>query len=105
MSEGQLQFQTERPGRWGSAGDCEDCGALSRVSADGPDELWLCRTCRHRGCPDPVVGHSITGEGHVCKQHNVKEWGRALARNREPYFRDLGLQLLAAPSDGSADGG
>lgn len=51
-------------------------------------------SCKRRGCADPVVGHSITGEGHVCKRHNVEEWGRSLARNRAAWLRELGLRLL-----------
>jgi hypothetical protein len=47
------------------------------------------------GCAAPIVGHSITGEGHVCKWHNAEEWGRSLASNPESYYRRLGSQLLA----------
>ena len=46
------------------------------------------------GCPGVVVGNSITGNGHVCKRHNVKEWGEQLSRNRDPYYRGLGATLL-----------
>lgn len=38
--------------------------------------LEIPAACKHRGCVEPVVGHSITGEGHVCKAHNVGELAR-----------------------------
>ncbi len=34
--------------------------------------------CKAKGCVQPVVGSSTTGDGHVCKGHNEQEWGRAL---------------------------
>lgn len=53
-------------------------------------------SCKARGCTQPVVGSSVTGEGHVCRLHNEREWGHALARQtNEPWLRDVGLDLLA----------
>lgn len=46
-------------------------------------------------CGAPAVASSITGTGHVCSACNTAEWGRALARNKDPYFRAMGLRLLA----------
>ena len=50
--------------------------------------------CKEPGCAQPVVGSSITGVGHVCARHNEIEWGRALAANRDGYYRNLGRRLL-----------
>ena len=36
--------------------------------------------CKIRGCRMQVVGSSITGQGHVCRVHNNREWAMALAR-------------------------
>jgi hypothetical protein len=55
------------------------------VAADG---------CKATSCPAVVVGSSITGEGKVCARHNTEEWGRALVRNPDHYYRRLGRQLL-----------
>lgn len=55
---------------------------------------FLAEACKETDCPEPTVGSSITGNGHVCKAHNVVEWGRALSRNSEPYYRKLGAELL-----------
>lgn len=58
-------------------------------------QLSILVFCKRPGCLEAVVGHSITGEGQVCRRHNIEEWGRSLASNREPYFRRLGMRLLA----------
>lgn len=55
--------------------------------------LEIAPSCK-RKCAEPVVGSSITGEGHVCKRHNEEEWGLALSRKREGFYRRLGAQLL-----------
>lgn len=46
-------------------------------------------TCRFTECPRPVVGHSTTGKGMVCKGHNEEEWGRALRTYDPPLSRRL----------------
>ena len=51
-------------------------------------------TCKERGCAEPVVGSSTTGEGHVCRRHNEAEWGRALSRSEWRDYRELGARLL-----------
>ncbi len=51
-------------------------------------------TCKERGCTEPVVGSSTTGEGHVCRRHNEAEWGRALSRSEWRDHRELGARLL-----------
>jgi hypothetical protein len=50
--------------------------------------------CKEKGCPRPVVGHSTTWEGMVCKGHNEAEWGRSL----RTYDPRLSRALLAASS-------
>lgn len=50
--------------------------------------------CKNR-CAAPVVGHSITGRGHVCRACNEAEWGSSLAANPDPYYARLGRALLA----------
>lgn len=56
--------------------------------------------CKVKGCKEPVVGSSTTGEGHVCNLHNVREWGRALANPKNPRGdRELGQALLADARD------
>jgi hypothetical protein len=50
--------------------------------------------CKVKGCPRPVVGHSVTGKGKVCKGHNEADWGAAL---RE-YDPPMSAALLAASS-------
>jgi hypothetical protein len=45
--------------------------------------------CRQRGCPNPVVGSSTTGKGHVCKGHNEAEWGKALRTYDSTLSRGL----------------
>jgi hypothetical protein len=54
-------------------------------------QLALPRTCRHRGCARPVVGASITGDGHVCRGHNEADWAHGL--------RVAGDHALAADID------
>lgn len=49
------------------------------------------RGCKFKGCSHPVVGHSTTGKGWVCKGHNEQEWGEAL-RNHNPL---VSRRLLA----------
>jgi hypothetical protein len=58
-------------------------------------EMELAHACKVRGCDAAVVGSSITGKGHVCKQHNVAEWGASLSHSREPHYRELGRSLTA----------
>lgn len=53
-------------------------------------------SCKDHGCTAPVVGHSITGSGYVCRSANEREWGAALSLSRDPYYRDLGSRLLNA---------
>jgi hypothetical protein len=68
--------------------------APSPESGYGDGEQLALEACKVSGCGAEVVGSSITGKGHVCGRHNTEEWGRALARNREPYYRTLGRELL-----------
>lgn len=68
----------------------------------GNEQLVLISGCKFAGCGEPVVGHSITDEGSVCKHHNEQEWGEALTtkrgRRRDDrdgrFYRALGLQLI-----------
>lgn len=51
------------------------------------EQLVITPPCKERGCREQIVGHSITGEGHVCKRHNEIEWGKkpaAIAVGRLP---------------------
>lgn len=64
----------------------------------GQLELELPVACKVDGCTADVVGSSITGAGHVCRRHNEREWGEALARNRDPYYARLGQRLIATAS-------
>ncbi len=36
-------------------------------------------TCKNH-CPAPVVGHSITGTGQVCRACNLREWADGVER-------------------------
>lgn len=45
--------------------------------------------CKFRGCKEPVIGHSTTWKGKVCKGHNELEWGRALKTYDPPLSRGL----------------
>lgn len=45
--------------------------------------------CKVRDCPHPVVGSSTTGQGHVCKGHNEREWGEALRKYDPPLSAAL----------------
>lgn len=57
--------------------------------------LEIAPSCKERGCLSPVVGHSVTGDGHVCKRHNEIEWGRALLRSEWSDYRALGARMVA----------
>lgn len=48
--------------------------------------------CKSRGCPEPVVGHSVTGSGKVCKRHNEQEWSKAL----RSYWPEISARLARA---------
>lgn len=50
--------------------------------------------CKESGCAEPIVGSSVTGEGHVCRRHNEIEWGRALIRSG--YWPEMGARLIAS---------
>jgi hypothetical protein len=56
--------------------------------------LAIAPSCRYRGCPYPVVGHSTQGDGHVCRGHNEQEWGGALIASE--FWPEMGDRLLAA---------
>lgn len=50
--------------------------------------------CKWRGCTKEVAGSSITGEGHVCRAHNVQEWARVLNHPSQPrWIRGIGADL------------
>jgi hypothetical protein len=69
---------------------------MTTTTLKAPDQIALEITpsCKERGCSEPVRGSSITGQGHVCTRHNEIEWGRALLRKPEPYYKRMGLELL-----------
>lgn len=57
--------------------------------------------CKERGCDDPIVGHSVRGDGHVCKRHNEREWALALSRSAFEDWRAFGRAWLARTGSGS----
>lgn len=69
----------------------------------GEQLVLLAPACRHRGCDRPIVGSSIRGEGHVCREHNVGEWADGLARSRDSYWRAVGLEMRAAAVAGNQE--
>ena len=58
--------------------------------------------CKFRGCPRPVVGHSIiTWREKVCAFHNSIEWGERLTQPEQPgWIRELGAKCLAGTERG-----
>jgi len=56
------------------------------------EQLILTPQCKERGCVEPIVGSSITGDGHVCRRHNEIEWGKGLAS----YWPDMSRKLIGA---------
>ncbi len=45
--------------------------------------------CKFRDCPRPVIGHSTTWKGKVCKGHNEQEWGENLCQHDPALSRRL----------------
>lgn len=67
-------------------------------------QLILVAGCHVHACGRPVVGHSITGDGHVCREHNEMEWRRALTRTINPvWVRALGELLPATAPPASTE--
>lgn len=59
------------------------------------EQLVITPPCKERGCHEPIVGHSITGVGHVCERHNEIEWGKSLQRSKWRDYQELGARLVA----------
>jgi hypothetical protein len=56
--------------------------------------LPIAPVCK-QDCDQAVVGHSVTGNGHVCKRCNEREWGEALLGSPYSDYRMLGQRLIA----------
>ena len=80
------------------AAGTKDLRSSHRAACSGsvePAQIALDLGCER--CGAPAVGHSITGEGHVCKRCNAIEWGESL----RTYWPEMSRKLLA-PASGEA---